>query len=97
MPQDYLRSFVRRAIYDEDLALNACPLQAFLTPVHEFADCDFFVQGRNHDTDIDGLDTHPRRNKVFDLLRHDLAPRASTSSNRRLLGRSYAVLSTQGP
>ena len=97
MPQDYLRSFVRRAIYDEDLAPNACSLQTFLAPVHEFTDGDFFVQGRNHDADIDGPDTHPRRNKVLDLLRHDLVPRALTSSNRQLLGRSYAVLSNQGP
>src|SRR5437868_8436269 len=88
MLQDYLRSFVRRAIYDKDLAPNACPLQTFFAPVHEFADCDFFVQGRNHDTDIDGRDTHARRNKVLNLLRHDLVPRALTSSNRRLLGRS---------
>jgi len=85
MRQDYLRRLICRAIYNEDLARNARPLQTCLTPIHEFTHCNLFIQGRNHDADIDGPGAHAGWNKMFYLFRHESVLRALLSWRRSRL------------
>ena len=60
------RRIIGRAVHDEDLSGHPGTLEAFLTPLHEFAYGDFLVHRRDNDAHFHIVKRRVARQDVLD-------------------------------